>query len=84
MPISLLLDMFKERALPVVLSEDVTEDFERIPFELNNKYYEANIDLCLVHKKDLGVEIFAEAVEAVILHFDNTTVRAGLERQTPI
>ncbi|CAG0924643.1 unnamed protein product [Notodromas monacha] len=64
---------FEEDKIPEPIKTDVHDCMEKFPYLLSNKYYEATINLCLAHEKNLVGADFAESVEAVILHFDSTS-----------
>ncbi|XP_053129201.1 alpha- and gamma-adaptin-binding protein p34 [Hemicordylus capensis] len=62
--------------LPEVVSEGGGARF--YPWTIDNKYYSADIHLCVVPNKFLVTTEIAESVQAFLVYFDSTTV-SGLE-----
>uniref|UniRef100_A0A8C4Q6Q4 Alpha and gamma adaptin binding protein n=1 Tax=Eptatretus burgeri TaxID=7764 RepID=A0A8C4Q6Q4_EPTBU len=59
-----------EQELPA--AEDLGEDVKAYPWHIDNKYYCADVHLCVVPHKTLGERCFGEAVEACLLCFDGS------------
>ena len=55
-------------------STHLLEDIEAYPWEIETKYYTANINVCSTYTRTIGNEEFADSVCAFIVHFDNTKV----------
>ena len=45
------------------------------PWTIDNKYYSADINLCVVPNKFLVTAEIAESVQAFVVYFDSTQVR---------
>eukprot|EP00058_Branchiostoma_floridae_P024201 XP_002609691.1 hypothetical protein BRAFLDRAFT_83704 [Branchiostoma floridae] len=49
----------------------IVEKMTGFPWTIDNKYYTANVHICIALEKTIGNAEFAEALQAVILHFDS-------------
>lgn len=59
--------------------EVTADDAVRVyPWTIDNKYYSADINLCVVPNKFLVTAEIAESVQAFVVYFDSTQVRSGL------
>ena len=59
-----------------VVVEVTADDAVRFyPWTIDNKYYSADINLCVVPNKFLVTAEIAESVQAFVVYFDSTQVR---------
>lgn len=58
--------------------EVIDENITAFPWHIENKYYEADVNLCAVSSKSISDENFASFVDAVVLCFDAQSA-TGLE-----
>ena len=45
------------------------------PWHIDTKYYEADINLCVIRNKMISSQELAETVQAVVLYFDSNKVK---------
>ncbi|KAK3929951.1 Alpha- and gamma-adaptin-binding protein p34 [Frankliniella fusca] len=50
---------------------DLQKGFIAYPWHIDTKYYTADVHVCTLEEKHLGIAEFAESVQAVILYFDS-------------
>lgn len=47
-------------------------------WQVDTKYYTADVCLCISQDRTIGDKVFAESVQAVVIHFDTQQVREQL------
>ncbi|KAG8574948.1 hypothetical protein GDO81_009396 [Engystomops pustulosus] len=66
--------------LPAPVQE--AEEVRKYPWRIDNKYYSANVNICIVPSTSLVTTQVAESVQAFIVYFDSTA-KSGLEKVSP-
>lgn len=66
--------------LPAPVEE--AEEVRRYPWRIDNKYYSANVNICLVPSTAQVTTQVAESVQAFIVYFDSTA-KSGLDKVSP-
>ncbi|CAI9614622.1 unnamed protein product [Staurois parvus] len=66
--------------LPTIVQE--TEGVRQYPWRIDNKYYTALVNICIVPSTAQVTARVAESVQAFVVYFDST-VKSGLEKVSP-
>ncbi|KAG9489009.1 alpha- and gamma-adaptin-binding protein p34 [Eleutherodactylus coqui] len=66
--------------LPAPVQE--AEEVRQYPWRIDNKYYSANVNICIVPSTAHVTTQVAESVQAFVVYFDST-VKSGLEKVSP-
>ncbi|XP_075714447.1 alpha- and gamma-adaptin-binding protein p34 [Rhinoderma darwinii] len=66
--------------LPAPVQE--SEEVRKYPWRIDNKYYSANVNVCIVPSTTHVTAQVAESVQAFIVYFDSTS-KSGLEKLSP-
>ncbi len=53
----------------------MTDGVVSYPWQVDTKYYTADVRLCTSEVRTIGEEEFADSVQAVVIHFDASQVR---------